>query len=69
MTAPGPRLDNQALHQSYFDPSPYAGVDITRGVMTAWLRMHLRSDEEAARMFDGDNCVICADDRWTIRSK
>lgn len=39
-----------------------------RGVMTAWLRMHLRNDEEAARMFDGDNCVVCGDERWKIRA-
>lgn len=39
-----------------------------RGVMTAWLRMHLRNDEEAARMFEGDNCVVCGDERWTIRA-
>ncbi|HDZ07998.1 alpha/beta hydrolase family protein [Pseudohongiella sp.] len=40
-----------------------------RGAMTAWFRMHLRGDEEAARMFEGEDCVICGDERWTIRAK
>lgn len=39
-----------------------------RGVMTAWLRMHLRGDDDAARMFEGENCVICEDERWTLRT-
>ena len=39
-----------------------------RGVMTAWLRMHLRGDDQAARMFEGDGCVLCEDERWTIQT-
>lgn len=39
-----------------------------RGVMTAWLRMQLRNDDEAARLFEGDDCVLCEDGRWTIQT-
>jgi hypothetical protein len=40
-----------------------------RGVMTAWFRMHLLDDEQAARMFEGEGCVLCEDERWIVRSR
>lgn len=40
-----------------------------RGVMTAWFRMQLMDDEQAARMFNVPDCVLCQDERWTMRSK
>lgn len=40
-----------------------------RGPMTAWLRWHLLGDKQAARLFEGDNCVLCLDERWTVRRK
>jgi hypothetical protein len=35
----------------------------------AWLKWHLRGDQEAARAFLGSDCGLCTDPRWTIRSK
>jgi len=40
-----------------------------RGPMTAWLRWKLLGDVQAARMFEGDNCVLCADERWQIQTR
>lgn len=40
-----------------------------RGPMTAWLRWKLLDDSRAALMFDGENCVMCADERWLIQTK
>lgn len=39
------------------------------GPMTAWLRWHLRNDEQAAGLFEGDECGLCSDPRWQIRIK
>lgn len=38
-----------------------------RGAMTAWFRMKLMNDDEAARMFEGEDCILCRDERWTVR--
>ncbi len=46
---------------------PYGGAWGTAAV--AWLKWHLKGDETAARAFIGDNCGLCADPAWTIRSK
>jgi hypothetical protein len=36
----------------------------------AWLKWQLKADTEAAKMFVGPNCGLCADPKWTIeRSK
>lgn len=40
-----------------------------RGPMTAWLRWKLFDDRQAARLFEGENCVLCQDERWTVRHK
>jgi hypothetical protein len=37
--------------------------------MTAWLRWKLFDDVQAARMFEGENCVLCADERWLIQTR
>lgn len=40
-----------------------------RGPMTAWLRWKLLDDSQAARLFEGNDCVLCADERWDVRRK
>lgn len=40
-----------------------------RGAMTAWFRMHLLNDKQAARMFEGEDCVLCEDERWTVQTR
>jgi predicted dienelactone hydrolase len=40
-----------------------------RGPMTAWLRWMLLDDSQAARLFEGENCVLCTDERWMVRRK
>ena len=35
----------------------------------AWLKWHLKDDQQAARAFLGSDCGLCADPAWTIRSK
>ncbi len=38
-------------------------------VTMAWLNWQLRGDEEAGKMFRGEHCGYCHDDRLTIESK
>jgi predicted dienelactone hydrolase len=40
-----------------------------RGPMTAWLRWHLLNDQQAGRLFTGNSCILCQDDRWHLLSK
>ena len=40
-----------------------------RGPMTAWIRWKLWGDEEAARVFEGPNCLLCQEEIWTIQTK
>lgn len=40
-----------------------------RGPMTAWLRWKLLDDAQAARMFEGEGCVLCTDERWQIQTR
>jgi predicted dienelactone hydrolase len=40
-----------------------------RGPMTAWLRWKLLDDSRAAHMFDGEECVLCVDERWLIQTR
>jgi hypothetical protein len=40
-----------------------------RGPMTAWLRWKLLDDVQAARMFEGEDCVLCTDERWQIQTR
>lgn len=39
------------------------------GPMTAWLRWHLRHDDQAARLFNDARCELCSDPRWEMRIK
>jgi len=38
-------------------------------VAVAWLDWQLRGDPDGARWFVGDDCVLCRDDTWTLRTK
>jgi dienelactone hydrolase len=38
-------------------------------VALAWLNWQLKSDKEAAKMFQGDKCSLCADPQWVTRKK
>ena len=38
-------------------------------VALAWLNWHLKGDKEAAKMFQGDKCKLCADPQWVTRKK
>ena len=38
-------------------------------VAKAWLDWHLRGDESAARVFVGEDCLLCQDPNWTIKRK
>ena len=35
----------------------------------AWLEWRLKGDAQAARMFEGADCGLCRDGRWTIKKK
>jgi hypothetical protein len=38
-------------------------------VALAWLNWQLKGDQEAAKMFEGDKCGLCADPKWVTRKK
>ena len=38
-------------------------------VGTAWLKWHLKDDAEAAELFAGDDCGLCADPEWDVEQK
>jgi hypothetical protein len=38
-------------------------------VITAWLQYQLKGDTEAAKMFTGAACGLCADPAWTVKRK
>ncbi|WP_163321717.1 poly(ethylene terephthalate) hydrolase family protein [Draconibacterium mangrovi] len=38
-------------------------------VATAWYRWQMKGDEEASKMFVGDDCGLCNDDEWKFESK
>lgn len=40
-----------------------------RGPMTAWLRWKLHDDTQAARLFEGADCLLCQDERWLIQAR
>ncbi len=46
---------------------PYGGA--FTGTALAWLNWQLRGDEEASKMFLGDDCGLCEDQKWTIETK
>lgn len=38
-------------------------------VATAWYQWQMKGDEEASKMFVGDDCGLCNDDEWKFKSK
>jgi hypothetical protein len=38
-------------------------------ITLAWLNWQLKGNREAAKMFQGDRCSLCADTQWVIRKK
>ena len=38
-------------------------------VTLAWLNWQLKGNKEAAKMFQGDKCSLCADPQWVTRKK
>jgi len=38
-------------------------------VAVNWLNWQLRRDQEAAKWFVGDNCILCTDEQWTLEIK
>ena len=38
-------------------------------VGVAWLSWQLKGDQEAAKMFVGPSCTLCADPVWTVKKK
>ena len=38
-------------------------------VALAWLNWQLKGNKEAAKMFQGDKCSLCADPQWVTRKK
>ena len=57
--------DNAGHSATFFHP----GGGEFANVASNWLRWTLKGDEEAARMFRGENCTLCADPNWETRSK
>jgi dienelactone hydrolase len=47
--------------------NPHGGAYGTAAV--AWLKWHLKGDQQAAAAFRGSDCGLCADPAWTVRSK
>jgi hypothetical protein len=37
--------------------------------VTAWFKIHLAGDEEARKLFYGDDCTLCSDPRWMLQRK
>ena len=37
--------------------------------VTAWFKIHLAGDEEARKLFYGDDCTLCSDARWMLQRK
>jgi hypothetical protein len=37
--------------------------------VTAWFKIHLSGDDEARKLFYGDDCTLCSDPRWMIMRK
>ena len=63
-------------------PAAVANLDVGHGgtyfeenggqaaqVAVHWLEWQLRGDQEAAKWFVGDDCVLCTDDEWTLEMK
>ncbi len=38
-------------------------------VAVAWLKWQLKGDETAGKMFSGESCGLCKDDKWKFEKK
>ena len=38
-------------------------------VAVAWLKWQLKKDETAGKMFSGESCGLCKDDKWKFEKK
>ena len=38
-------------------------------VATAWFLWQMKGDDEASKMFVGDDCGLCNDPKWKLESK
>jgi len=50
---------------TYWEPNGGAAAQ----VVADWLAWQLRGDDDAGRMFLGDDCGLCADPAWTFQAK
>ncbi|MCP5144440.1 MAG: hypothetical protein H6978_06420 [Gammaproteobacteria bacterium] len=50
---------------TYLEPNGGANAQ----VVVRWLNWQLRGDTEAGSWFVGDDCLLCADDKWTVERK
>jgi len=50
---------------THFEPANNAGG--FRGPATAWFLYQLMGDEEAAKLFVGDDCVLCTRSDWRVQ--
>lgn len=57
--------ENAGHSATFFHP----GGGEFANVASNWLRWTLKGDNEAARMFRGDDCTLCGDPLWETRSK
>lgn len=53
-------------HGGTFD-QPHGGA--AAQVAADWLEWQLRGDKQAATTFEGANCKLCRDPKWTVRKK
>lgn len=44
------------------------GGSIAR-IASDWYKWHLKGDQQAARMFAGDDCLLCQDTTWHVQKK
>lgn len=49
--------------------TPMGSGSEMRGITTAWLRMILMNDPQAARIFNGSDCTLCQDQAWRIERR
>lgn len=50
---------------TFYEPNGGAAAQVA----VAWLNWQLKGDEEAAKMFNGDDCGLCTDADWTLQRK
>lgn len=50
---------------TFLEPNGGAAAEVA----VAWLEWQLRGDQEAGKLFTGEECGLCADDRWKLERK